>query len=295
MKFGLLVPNWAPFDQTSMLEVGLEAEALGFDHVFYTDHLMNPHTASDNLPDTTVETLTFLGFLGARTESIRIGVGVAPMALRAPALLAKQMATLDNLVGGRLDVGLGTGWAPESFGLLGRPLPGTPERIGRLREGVEVMLRLWHEDYVDFQGTYYSVNHGLIAPKPVQQPHPPLLFGGFGQSMLSLTATFGDGWIPWHRQSDHYARCLEEIRRLETVAGREVPVTAGTVTMIVPDALGKVAMDMGQGPPPNITVSQSRDAVAAYAAAGCELFLVFLFPAEGVMATLRALAKRLLV
>jgi probable F420-dependent oxidoreductase len=294
VKFGVLVPNWAPFDQDSMIEVGLAAESLGFDHLLYTDHLMNPHAQSDNLPEMTVEAWSLISYVGARTSRIRIGAGVSSVGLRSPAMLAKQIATVDNLLAGRLDVGLGTGWAPGSFGLLGKEIGTSKERLARFGEGVELMRRLWLENRVNFVGDYYNAHDAVVAPKPFQRPYPPLLIGGVGPRMLEFTARFGDGWIPWHRPVDHYAACLETIRTTSQELGRGGAVTPGTVVMVVPDHLRDVPMDMGQGPPPNLIVSEVRETVAAYKAVGCELFIFFLFPAEGVIETMNDIAQRLL-
>lgn len=277
-----------------MIRAGLEAESLGFDHLLYTDHLMNPHAKSDNLPDTTVDAWSLISYMGARTSRIRIGVGVSSVGLRSPALLAKQAATVDNLIGGRLDLGLGTGWAPGSFGLLGQQLGSPTVRLDRFAEGVSLMRRLWLEEKVDFEGEYYRAHDAVVAPKPLQQPYPPLMLGGFGPRMLDFTARFGDAWIPWHRPVDVYASCLNVIRSASEELGRATPVTAGTVVMVVPDHLGDVAMDMGQGPPPNLIVSQVEKSVAAYEEAGCELFIFFLFPADGAIQTLRGLAARVI-
>src|ERR1700691_1354228 len=138
-----MVPNWAPLDQELMIQIGLEADALGYDYLFYTDHLMNPHVESDGFPDLTVEAWSLVSYMGARTSRIRIGTGVSPIGLRSPAMLAKQVATVDNLIDGRLDLGVGTGWAPGSFGLLGKELGSPKERLERFGEGVELMRQLW--------------------------------------------------------------------------------------------------------------------------------------------------------
>src|SRR5574337_1364249 len=108
MRFGLLVPNWAPYDQQRMIDVALEAEQLGFEHVFYTDHLMNPYGPRMNLPERTVEVWSLIAHLVGRTSRLRFGTAVTPISLRHPALLAKVVATVDNLSNGRITIGVGT-------------------------------------------------------------------------------------------------------------------------------------------------------------------------------------------
>lgn len=295
MRFGLLVPNWAPFDQDLMIKLAVHAEALGFDHVFYTDHLTNPHVKSDNLPDLTVESWSLISHIAALTSRIRLGTAISPMSVRPPALLAKVVATVDNLARGRIDLGVGTGWSPGSFGLVGAEF-GTPvSRAARLREGIELIRRLWLEDEVNFAGEFYSAEGAVVGPKPVQKPYPPIWLGGFRDPMLKLAGELSDGWLPWHRPVDIYAECLLKIRQHAVDFGRQpTSVIPGTVVMVVADNLRDVPLNLGQGAPPNITVSTVQESVDAYEAVGAELFVAFLYPAEDALDTVSELAKRLL-
>ena len=294
MEYGVLVPNWAPFDQETMVLVGREAEDLGFGHLLYTDHLMNPHTVSDGFPDLTVEAWSLISYVGAKTSRIRIGPGISPLALREPALLAKQIATVDNLLEGRLDVGVGTGWSQGSFGLMGRELGSAKERLGRFSESLDLMRQLWIDGVVNFDGEYYRSHSATVAPKPIQKPYPPLFMGGIGAKMLEITARIGDGWIPWHRPVEEYRENLRRIRTMARAFGREDEIVAGSAVMVVNDKLRDVPMDMGQGAPPNSIVSNVEETVGAYEDAGCELFLFFLFPSEGIVETMRAISQRIL-
>ena len=294
MKYGLLVPNWAPFDQELMLKIALLAEELGFDHLFFTDHLTNPHVESDNLPDLTVESWSLISYISALTSRIRLGTAISPIAVRPPALLAKVVATVDNLSSGRIDLGVGTGWSPGSFGLLGADFGNPQTRGKRLREGIELIQRLWSEEEVNFSGEFYLSKKGVVAPKPIQKPHPPIWDGGFREPMLKITGELADGWLPWHRPLDVYAECLKRIHDYASEAGRsEKSVLPGTVVMVVADELRDVPLNLGQGEPPNVTISTVQETVAAYAEAGAEVFIVFLYPAENVLKTIRELAKKL--
>ena len=295
MRFGLLVPNWAPFDQETMVNVALEAEAAGFERVMYTDHLLNPHVESDGLPELTVESWSLISYLAARTSHIRLGTAITPIAVRPPGLLAKQIATIDNLSGGRVDVGVGAGWAQGSFRLLNSDFGTAATRARRLAEGVELMRQLWTHDVVTFQGEFYDADAAVVAPKPLQKPYPPLWLGGFRDSMLKLAARVADGWIPWHRSPEMYAECLEKLGGFATEAGRDpASIAPGTVCLVVPDKLRDAPLDLGQGEPPNITVSSVHEAVDVYAAAGAEVFIVFLFPAENAVETVRELGRQLI-
>jgi alkanesulfonate monooxygenase SsuD/methylene tetrahydromethanopterin reductase-like flavin-dependent oxidoreductase (luciferase family) len=157
MEYALLVPNWAPYDQDVMIGLAVEAEKLGYERIFYTDHLMNPYRAAEGYAEETVEVWSLLSYLAAETEKIRLGTGVTPIALRPPALLAKQVATIDNLSGGRIDFGLGTGWSEGSFGAIDTDFGDPASRKARLREGIDLILKLWESDEpVAFAGDYYK-------------------------------------------------------------------------------------------------------------------------------------------
>ena len=206
MRYALLVPNWAPYDQDLKIELALEAERLGYERIFYTDHLINPYGQTSGYAEETVETWSLLAHLAARTETIRLGTGVTPMALRPPALLAKIVSTVDRLSGGRIDCGLGTGWSEGSFGAIDTDFGDPASRKARLREGIDLLLRLWEsEEPVDFDGNYYRTRGAFIGPKPLQQPHPPLWIGGWRKNMLEITAEVGSGWIPWNRTVEFWA------------------------------------------------------------------------------------------
>jgi probable F420-dependent oxidoreductase len=294
MRFALVVPNWAPFDQNLMIRLALEAEELGFERCFFTDHLMNPYAKSEGLEESTVEVWSLISYIAAKTSRIRLGTAVTPMSVRPPALLAKQVATIDNLSGGRIDLGVGTGWARGSFDAIDAEFATQESRAARLVEGLDLIIKLWTEDSVDFRGEYYAAKGAVIAPKPVQKPYPPIWVGGWRPYMLELTAQRGDGWIPWNRPVDVYSEFLNEIRRQATALGRADRITYGTAVLVLPDRLRDERMAMIHGDPPNITVSTIESSVEAYEEAGAELFVVFPFPPEDALETVRQFARQLL-
>ncbi len=291
MKFAVIVPNWAPFDQELMLRLAEEVEALGFDHLFYTDHLMNPYAESEGFPEETVETWSLISHVAARTSTIRIGTAVTPMSLRPPALLAKQVATIDNLSGGRIDVGVGTGWSGGSYGVINAGF-GTPKtRKSRMRESLELIIQLWTQDRVTYEGNHYAAQDAVVAPKPLQKPHPPLWIGGWRPHMQTLTAEMGHGWIPWNRPRDFYAEALNSIRTQATELGRADDIVYGHATLILPDRLRDERLSMIHGDPPNITISTVGDAVNAYHEVGAQLFAFLPFPASGALELVRQFAR----
>ena len=156
-------------------------EALGYDTLAVADHFprgFGPFAA--------------LATAAAVTERIRIGTFVLANDFRHPAVLAKETATLDLLSDGRLEMGIGAGWLRSEYEATGIPFDSAGVRIDRLEEAIPLIKRLWTEESVTAQGRFYTVADLSIQPRPVQQPHPPVMVGGGGQRVLSLAAQHAD-------------------------------------------------------------------------------------------------------
>jgi alkanesulfonate monooxygenase SsuD/methylene tetrahydromethanopterin reductase-like flavin-dependent oxidoreductase (luciferase family) len=139
----------------------------------------------------TLETWVMLTYLAGLTKQIRLGTLVTPIPFRPPGILAKMISTLDILSNGRVVLGVGAGWSqPEFEGYSEWNEPRV--RVDKTREGLELMMKLWTQDAVTFEGKYYRANAAVLEPKPVQKPYPPLLFGGRGDRMLRLAGKYGD-------------------------------------------------------------------------------------------------------
>ncbi len=166
--------------------------------------------------DSTLDTWHMLAYLSAKTETIRLGTWVTPIPFRPPGMLAKTVATLDQLSGGRTVLGVGAGVTQRMFEAYSQWDPPSV-RLGKTREGVELILRLWSEKKVDYNGRYYKAKGAVLEPKPVQKPHPPLLFGGSGKKMLQLAGEYADICYipPWNKMSHQDARkvVLDAARR----------------------------------------------------------------------------------
>jgi probable F420-dependent oxidoreductase len=294
MKFGLAIPNWAPFTQQLMIELAIEAEGLGFDHVFYTDHLMSPYAAAEGLSQDTVETWSLLSHLAAKTSTIRLGTSVTPITLRPPGLLAKQVATADNLSGGRIDVGIGTGWSSGSYGVIDSDFGSPTSRKERLHEGVDLLTRLWTEDSVTFDGKYFQAKDAVIFPKPVQQPHPPIWFGGWRNAILDVTARKGNGWLPWNRSLEHWTDRRSALHAHAAELGRADEIQYGTVMLVVPDRMRDQPLALVRNDPPHLTPRDLEASVAGFADAGASMFAVFPFPADDALEIVRGFARQFL-
>jgi alkanesulfonate monooxygenase SsuD/methylene tetrahydromethanopterin reductase-like flavin-dependent oxidoreductase (luciferase family) len=185
--------NWDA-DYNHISQIIFEADELGFDGALMPDHYMWG-TMGGRLtrPDrfVTLETWITLSYLLAKTEQIKLGTLVTPIPFRPPGIMAKMVATLDNLSNGRVIFGVGAGWAQEEFD--GYSVWDSDKvRVDKTQEGLELMLRLWTEDEVSVEGPNYTAKNAVIEPKPVQKPYPPLLFGGSGNRMLTLAGRYGD-------------------------------------------------------------------------------------------------------
>src|SRR5262249_49457825 len=160
------------------------AEALGFESAWVAEQILGPPP--------TLEPDTLLTWAAAVTTRIRLGTAVLLTALRSPVHLAKSLATLDHLCGGRLNVGVGLGGNPKVYPALGL----TPERrAARFVEGIEVMRRLWTEPRVTFAGEFFRLDGATMAPKPVQTPHPPLWIGAHHPNALRRAVAVGAGFM----------------------------------------------------------------------------------------------------
>jgi F420-dependent oxidoreductase-like protein len=162
------------------------AQAWNFDH-FY------PLTGDTHGP--CLESWTMLSALAQATSRIRIGSMVNGMHYRHPAVTANMAATVDIVSGGRLDLGMGAGWNLEESNAYGIELGTITERLDRFEEGVEVIVRLLSQEVTDFSGRYFQITDARCEPKPVQQPHPPLLIGGSGKKRtLAVVARWAQKW-----------------------------------------------------------------------------------------------------
>jgi len=208
-------------------ELARSAEERGFGALFVTEHTHIPlgdgtplNARGEVLPgyyQRILDPFVALTAAAAVTERLRLGTGVSLIIQRDPIVTAKEVATLDLLSGGRVELGVGAGWNREEIENHGTPFD---KRFGVMRERVEAMKAIWTQDSATYHGKY--VNFEAIAswPKPVQQPGPPVLIGGNGERVLDRVLRYGDGWIP--NREDGLA---ERIAELRSRAGRRVPVT----------------------------------------------------------------------
>jgi F420-dependent oxidoreductase-like protein len=174
-----------------IVRIWREADATPiFEHAWLFDHF-TPIIETRIGP--CLESWSLLAALAAQTERIRMGVMVTGVTYRHPALLAHMAATIDRISHGRLEFGLGAAWHEREHLAYGLPFPSDAERIRRVGEACEVILRLWTQPVADFDGHYYRLTQARCDPKPIQQPHPPLVIGGNGERLLfGIAARYAD-------------------------------------------------------------------------------------------------------
>lgn len=192
MRFSFWPNPSQPFGEG--LHLARHVESTGWDGLWYADHFM------PNAPDTSTpwpEAWTTLAALGALVPRIRLGTLVTGNTYRHPAVLAKAAATLDHITGGRVVLGLGSGWQENEHRQYGIPFHTTSERLQRLDEACAVIKTLFAEHKANFKGRFYNLEDASLEPKPVQSPLPLLIGGGGEQVTLKLTARWADEWNVW--------------------------------------------------------------------------------------------------
>ncbi len=179
--------GWSLADQAVQV-----ADKLGFWGAVIPDHYMWAESYGlQQQKDSTVESWIALTYLAAKTQKIKLGTIVTPIPFRPPAMLAKMVATMDILSSGRAILGVGAGWSQTEFEGYST-WDDSKTRVDKTKEGVELILQLWQQPKVDFKGTHYHAKGAILDPKPVQKPHPPLLFGGASARMLRLAGQYSD-------------------------------------------------------------------------------------------------------
>jgi alkanesulfonate monooxygenase SsuD/methylene tetrahydromethanopterin reductase-like flavin-dependent oxidoreductase (luciferase family) len=190
LRFGLFIGqvgmSWPELVERFML-----ADELGFDHAWLVDHLMPTDPPHDR---PAFEAWTSLAALAALTRRVRLGVLVTSNTFRHPSLLAKQVVTVDHISGGRLIIGIGTGWYPDEHRRFGIDFPPAPERVERLEEAVEVISALNSGVRSCHAGRYYRLDDALALPQPVQRPRIPILIAAHRPRMIRLAARHADMW-----------------------------------------------------------------------------------------------------
>jgi probable F420-dependent oxidoreductase len=214
-------------------ELGRKVEERGFESLFLPEHTHipvrrdTPYPGGGELPreySHTLDPFAALAAIAAVTERIGIGTGVCLIIQRDPIVTAKEVATVDQISGGRFLFGVGAGWNREEMENHGTDYR---TRFTRMRESVEAMKAIWTEDEAEYHGEIVDFDPIWCWPKPARKPHPPVLVGGLGEKVLNRVVAYGDEWIPNRVKSpeDLAVRITELQRRAEDAGRGPIPVT----------------------------------------------------------------------
>jgi probable F420-dependent oxidoreductase len=230
MKFATFLYQTVPSD---MVATARRAEELGFESLWIPDHIVlpveyrshypySPSGRMPALPDTPFhDPLLALAFIAGVTSRIRLATGVLVLPMRNPFAVAKATASLDVLSGGRLIFGIGIGWLQEEFAAIGMEFEG---RAQRTREYVALIKELWTSPTPEYEGRTVKAGGIRFAPKPIQQPNPPIVLGGDTDPSLRRAAQIGDGWYGIMTNLEQTRDTIARLRTQERAAHRSRPL-----------------------------------------------------------------------
>lgn len=284
MEIALMVEGQNGLNWPRWQRIAQAAEDLGFVGLYRSDHYTN---ASG--PDLdSLELWVSLTWLASHTSRIEFGPIVSPVSFRHPTMTARMAAAVDDLSGGRLQLGLGAGWQVREHASYGWELLDTKERFARFAEGLEVVTRLLHSDeLVQFSGRYYTLKDALLLPRPQRPGGPPIVIGGNGPKLtLPLTARYADEWNAVYVPPERFAELNGQLDDLLREQGRgpaevrrslmtglifgatdsEVATAAAAAGRTAEEARAR-GMLVGSGP-------AIAEQVAAYSAAGVQRIMI---------------------
>lgn len=245
MKFGIFGINFGPCaDPEGAVRVAQLAEQAGFESLWTGEHVVLPdpqEPPSPAAPETKMlDPAVALAFVAAHTNSIRLGTGIVILPQRNPLVLAKEMASVDVLSGGRLLLGVAAGYLHQEFSALGAPFS---DRGARTDEAIDVIRTLWTQEKPAFEGRFWSFSGIDAQPRPTQTPSPPIVIGGHSAAAHRRAVRRGDGWYGFALDVDATRDALEGLDHVLRETDR-------------PDQLGELEVSIT--PPSTVTVDDVR-------------------------------------
>jgi probable F420-dependent oxidoreductase len=242
MKLGVCLPHYGrPIEVPRMLEVARRADERGLDSVWVTDHVIVPDQANVIYREHMLDPLAVLPWLAGVTQRIALGTSVVILPYRSPIPVAKLLASVDVLSGGRLIVGAAIGWLEGEFDALGVPFK---ERVSRSEEALELFRTLWTQEHPKIQTKRHRLEAVTFSPMPLQKPRPPLYVGGNSEGALRRVARLGDGWHATATTLDAFRQGVDTLRRFWKETGREGEPALSLRIPIVIEGVHRPAVDM---------------------------------------------------
>jgi probable F420-dependent oxidoreductase len=222
MKFGLFGINVGPCANPSTAAAAARAaEAAGFESVWTGEHIVLPEPQAPPSPvpaDTPfIDTAVALGFIAAHTKTVRLGTGIIILPQRNPVVLAKELASVDVLSNGRLTFGIGIGYLKPEFDAIGAPFD---HKGPRTEEFLAAMIALWSMEKPEYRGRFVSFGGINAMPRPIQKPHPEIVFGGMTRDAYRRAARLAQGWFGFALDVDATVKSVEGLRAACKETGR---------------------------------------------------------------------------
>ncbi len=220
MKFGVCIPNYGEtLSVEGMRTVALGAERMGYESIWTTDHVLMP-PQSGTPYEKIFDSITSLAYLAALTSRVRLGVSSLIMAMRNPVVAVKQLATIDQVSGGRIMLCTSAGWMEKEFAHLGSDFH---TRGRRLDESIKLIRKLWSETAVQFEGKHIPqrVSNAVFEPKPIQK-HLTIWIAGNSEAAMRRAIAFGDAWHPNVSPVDTFKKTVAQFRNLP--GGKDKPI-----------------------------------------------------------------------
>ncbi len=269
MKIGLFGTFMSPIATPETIgAIGRRVEAAGLDSLWMGEHVVlfdemefgYPASKDGRIPvpegGGMLDTVATFGYLASETKTLRLGTGITLVPQRNPVYTAKEFATLDWLTGGRIDFGVGVGWCKEEVIACGYSWE---DRGARCDEFLEVMQTLWTQPVAEFHGQHFDLPACRMDPKPVQNPHIPMIVGGHSRPGLRRAARFGSGWYGFALTPEHTGRLLAQLDEELAAAGKsrdgfEIVITPlrndeDTVRAFIDLGVDRLVMQLGSQRP----------------------------------------------
>ncbi|HEX4210669.1 MAG TPA: LLM class F420-dependent oxidoreductase [Candidatus Binataceae bacterium] len=222
MKIGLFGINTGPCaNPVTAAKAARAAEAAGFESVWTGEHIVlpDPQVPPSPVPADTpfLDSAVALAYVAAHTKTVRLGTGIIILPQRNPVVLAKELASLDVLSEGRLTFGIGIGYLKPEFDAIGAPFD---HKGPRSEEFLAAMIALWTQEKPEYRGRFVSFGGINAMPRPVQRPHPQIVFGGHTKEAYSRSARLAQGWYGFALDVEGTGKCIEGLRAACKQAGR---------------------------------------------------------------------------